>query len=186
MRDLVSKGVTDVSENVYSHKHTHINTHRYSHTDVHTHRYIKQNTRAIYKQVPTTDNSQNRCRFLESDRNVVLSRDTRTSDLTGLLKAEGSYTTSGDLVFRKGEEISTFAFMSPFDWPKGCPYIYVYLMRQPVEEVMREHAQQQTEPRRASLFSGRGWKDDGRCKPSRLLFECVRPVELELHRLLGL
>lgn len=58
----------------------------------------------------------------------MLSRDTRMSDLTGLLKVENSYTTSGNLVFRKGEEIfSTFAFMRPFDWPKDCPDICVYL-----------------------------------------------------------
>lgn len=35
---------------------------------------------------------------------MMLSRDTRMSDLTGLLKVENSYTTSGNLVFRKGEE----------------------------------------------------------------------------------
>lgn len=51
---------------------------------------------------------------------MMLSRDTRTSDLTDLLKVEDSYTTSGDLVFRKREEISIFSFLSPFDWLKGC------------------------------------------------------------------
>lgn len=51
----------------------------------------------------------------------MLSRDTRMYNLTGLLKVEDSHPTSDNLVFRKGEEISIFAFMRPFDWPKGCP-----------------------------------------------------------------
>lgn len=93
---------------------------------------------------------------------MMLSRDTRMSDLTDLLKVEDSYTTSGDLVFRKREEISIFSFLSPFDWLKGCQIA----VRQPVEEVSMSMRSSRLS-KRPSLFSGRGWKDAWRCKPSR-------------------
>lgn len=68
---------------------TQAHTHKHapcSHTDVHTCTYVKQNTRTIHKQVPTTDNAQNWCWFLGGDRNRKLSRDTYIRDLTGSLK----------------------------------------------------------------------------------------------------
>lgn len=52
------KGVTDAPEDVLAFTHT--STHTSVHTQMFIHTYVKQNRRAIKKQLPTTDNTQNR------------------------------------------------------------------------------------------------------------------------------